>query len=69
MSLRDELMGGTTACKLCAFLDELSDSGEWVELLALPVAEVGNMQVVKALRRRGLIIDERSVRRHRRNHV
>lgn len=72
MSIRDELVGGTTlACKLCAFLARQSpaDQAEWNEALALPVKVVSNTVVVAALKRRGEDLNETSVRRHRSNHV
>lgn len=70
MSIRDELVAGTaTGCKLCAFISVQDEDaqGEWRAALALPVKVVGNLSVVRALARRGLAIDEASVRRHRRH--
>ena len=71
-ALHDELADGTQAtCKLCAFLSTLdSDKNrtEWTRELALPVAVIGNISVVLALKRRGVSIEEASVRRHRKNH-
>jgi hypothetical protein len=70
-SLHDELIGlNDHSCKVCVFLSQLSPDleEEWVRELALPVKEIGNTAIVRALARRGIQIDETSVRRHRRNH-
>ena len=64
-------MGGVTpACKVCAYLTTLSpaERTEWQQELALPVSIVGHTVVLNALKRRGLDIEDPSVRRHRRNH-
>jgi hypothetical protein len=71
-TLHDELADGSpAACKLCAFLQSRhpEDAEEWARELALPTTMVGNTSVVLALKRRGVSIEEASVRRHRRNHV
>ena len=71
-SLHAELAGNTpaTSCILCAYLASLStaEAAEWSAELALPIAEVGHIAVVTVLRRRGVTVDEASVRRHRKNH-
>ena len=72
MTPHDELTGPPKGgCRICAYLRTLPIvvSMEWEAELALPVTEVGNSKVVEALFRRGVDIDETSVRRHRRNHV
>lgn len=72
MSLHDELTGPPKGgCRICAYLQTLplADEVEWTRELSLPVTVVGNSKVVEALYRRGVTIDETSVRRHRRNHV
>ena len=64
-------MGGAVpVCKLCAYLTTLgpAERAEWQQELALPVSIVGNTAVLNALKRRGLEIEDPSVRRHRRNH-
>ena len=68
-SLHDELSVGP-ACKVCAYLSTLTPekAHEWSAELALPVSEVGNAAVVAALTRRGVIVTETSVRRHRTRH-
>jgi hypothetical protein len=60
-----------TPCKLCTYLEAQSAAtrDEWNHALALPVDEVSHMAVVAVLKRRGLILTEASVRRHRRNHT
>jgi hypothetical protein len=71
MSLHDELAEPRPVmCKICTYLDTLSDEdrAEWEKELALPVASIGNMAVVYTLQRRGVFVEETSVRRHRRNH-
>jgi hypothetical protein len=70
-ALHDELTAGaSSACKLCAFLDQHpATAWEWRLELANPVSIVGNTAVVKALRSRGVDIGEASVRRHRENHA
>jgi len=69
-TLHDELADGSpAACKLCNFLGHNPEvAEEWARELALPVTLVGNTSVVLALKRRGVNIEEASVRRHRRNH-
>jgi hypothetical protein len=72
MTLHDELtQPGRGACRICVFLSTLPAvvAMEWGAELSLPVTEVGNSAVVAALFRRGVVIDETSVRRHRRNHA
>jgi hypothetical protein len=72
MSLHDELAEQRpSACKICTYLDTLpfGEADEWERELSLPVSEIGNMSVVSALRRRGVLVEETSVRRHRRNHL
>lgn len=72
MSLHEELQAGSqSACILCKFLAGESDKdlAEWWTELRLPVREVANMAVVRALKRRGVEITEASVRRHRENHA
>ena len=72
MTLHDELHGlPKGACRICQYLQTLTviQRAEWEMELAHPVTEVGNSKVVDALFRRGIAIDEASVRRHRRNHV
>lgn len=72
-ALHEELAGETKkgACKLCTFLFSLppASRAEWERELAQPIEEVGNSAVVVAMKRRGVGIEEASVRRHRRNHV
>ena len=71
-SLHDELTNGVhPACKVCAYLAELDtyNQGEWKRELALPIDEIPHAKVVAALRVRGVIVDEASVRRHRKNHA
>ena len=70
-TLHDELADGTQAtCKLCAFLSTLDSYNRqtWARELSLPVIVIGNTSVVLALKRRGVSIEEASVRRHRKNH-
>lgn len=69
--LHSELAAGSApGCKVCAFIDGLtpSEQAEWNVELALPIKVVGNLAVERALKRRGVIVTEASVRRHRRNH-
>jgi hypothetical protein len=70
VSLHDELVSAPT-CKLCAFLDSLtpSEAVEWQAELAMSVSVIGHTAVLNALRRRGTIVTEAAVRRHRSNHV
>jgi hypothetical protein len=71
MTLHDELTKPVRgACRICVFLSTLPTvvRAEWEMELAYPVTDVGNSAVVAALFRRGITIDETSVRRHRRNH-
>ncbi len=71
MTLHAELTGPPKGgCHICMFLKTLypGPRDEWVHELSLPVTVVGNARVVDALHRRGVVIDEASVRRHRRNH-
>lgn len=71
MSITKELQApGKNPCKLCTFmltLDE-ADRKELADNLALPVTVVGNKAVVAFMGRRGITLDETSVRRHRSNH-
>ena len=73
MSILEELM--TTpkpkGCKICAYLESIDPgtAAEWDVALAKPVTLVGNTSVQMALRKRGVIVEETSVRRHRRNHT
>lgn len=73
--LRAELVGSLkTTCKLCAFLGGLPTDGpdgstEWQAHLSLPPEVVAHARVVGALKRRGVHLDEASVRRHRAHHV
>ena len=71
MSLHDELTASPGKCKVCTFLETLHDldRAEWDRELALPVTRVHNAAVVSALRRRGVVLEESSVRRHRANHA
>jgi len=75
MSLGDlhgELTSGSApACKVCAYMCTLapSEAAEWNTELSLPVGVVSNAVVVRALARRGVDLQEASVRRHRTNHV
>ena len=71
-TLHEELAGQSApTCKLCAFLSGLSpaERAEWQTELELPVSIIGNIAVLNALKRRGVDIEDPSVRRHRRNHV
>jgi hypothetical protein len=70
-SLHEELVGERgRACKVCTFLSRLDPvtRSEWESEIALPITEISHAAIVVALRRRGLSIEEASVRRHRRNH-
>ena len=70
MTLVNELEQSTASgCRLCLYLDSLEDREEWDSALAQPVTKVGNTAVVKALRKRGVVLTEASVRRHRVNHA
>lgn len=69
--LEDELVGLTAnPCKLCVFLSGLApeEAADWHRLLRYSVRQVGNTAVVRALARRNVDINERSVRRHRSKH-
>lgn len=70
MSLHDEL-ATSPPCKLCQFLSDIapSERAAWEVELAQPVTVVGNTKVVRALARRGTLVTETSVRRHRAKHV
>lgn len=70
-SLSEELASGSApACKVCAYIESLafSEQKEWHDELSKPVSAVGNTAVVNALHRRGVILTEVSVRRHRTRH-
>ena len=70
--LHEELLGEMGgACKCCTFLAKQSprERAEWEGEFALPVAEISHTAFVVALNRRGVRIEEASVRRHRRNHA
>jgi len=72
-TLHEELVArhALTTCKLCMYLRTLSaqEHDEWQVELRWPNEVVSNTSVVRALERRGLHLDEASVRRHRSNHV
>jgi hypothetical protein len=72
-NLHDELLGETRsgACKLCVYLSRLDPvvRGEWQAEIALPKETVSHTAIMVALKRRGVSIEEASVRRHRSNHV
>lgn len=72
-SLHEELVGESVggACKVCTFLSRLDPltRSEWEQEIALPVTTISHAAIVVAMKRRGLSIEEASVRRHRRNHV
>lgn len=71
--LHDELVGDTRggACKVCTYLHSLDapTRAEWVAEIALPREIVSHAALVVALKRRGISIEEASVRRHRSNHT
>lgn len=71
MTLHSELAAGPTGCKVCTYVAGLpaGQAAEWQAELKLPVKVIGNTSVVLALKRRGIHIEEASVRRHRTNHV
>jgi len=71
--LHDELVGDTKggACKLCTYLHSLppTERAEWIAEIKLPKEAVSHTAIMVALKRRGISIEEASVRRHRANHV
>jgi hypothetical protein len=73
MNLLEELMTTpkNNGCKICTYLESVAPpyAAEWDAALAKPVDVVGNTAIQTALRRRGVIVEETSVRRHRRNHT
>jgi len=71
-SLHVELVSNSpSGCKVCSFIRSLPsrEAVEWVRELGLTVSEVGNSAIVKALQKRGIVLNEASVRRHRTNHA
>lgn len=71
MNLQQELAADSAAkCKLCAYLDTLPfpEADTWDSELAKPLTAVGNTAVVRALGRRGIVLTESGVRRHRSKH-
>lgn len=71
MTLREELVGGGgTTCKLCAFLltRPAAEQREWAEVLAEPVTVIGNVAAIRALRKRGLTVSDKTLQRHRAGH-
>lgn len=72
VSLHSELTSpALNACKLCVYFGTLAPetAEEWAAELAQPVSVVGNTAVVNALQRRGVLVSESAVRRHRARHV
>ena len=69
-SLSEEL-APSSGCRVCSFLAALParEAAEWRGELGKPVNQVGNTSVVRALAKRGVILNEASVRRHRVNHA
>jgi uroporphyrinogen-III synthase len=71
-TLHEELTASpVSACKLCQFLRTLPlyQQAEWQREMQLPVREVGNEAIVRALTKRGVDLSEVSVRRHRKRHL
>jgi len=72
-TLHDELVGESRggACKVCTFLSHLDpvSRAEWEQEIARPTETITHTALVVALRRRNVMLEEASVRRHRKNHV
>lgn len=68
-SIAEELTEDEPRCKICRYLRSLDVdlAWQWAQGMDKPVEEVPNVNVVRALGRRKVLVSEATVRRHRRH--